>query len=65
MATETIIVEITAEAEVKVTTQGYSGKACLEATRKLEEALGVVTTSEPTAEMEHRGARHEQRHHRA
>lgn len=65
MPQETIIVEITAEAEVKVTTQGYSGKACLEATRSLEEALGEVSSNEATAEMQNRGVRHEQHRHRA
>lgn len=41
-----------------IETQGFDGPACLEATRKLKDALGVETAQEPTAEMDAAHAAH-------
>lgn len=46
-----IEVEVNIKGEVKITTQGYVGSECQEATKSLSAALGVVVSDEPTAEM--------------
>jgi hypothetical protein len=38
-----IIVDVSPEGNVKIDAVGYEGKACEQATKALEEALGVVT----------------------
>jgi len=43
-------IEITADGEVKITVKGAPGGECLELTRALEEALGVVTDRQMTSE---------------
>ena len=42
MSTPEILVTIDAEGNVTVATKGYKGKACLEASRFVEETLGDV-----------------------
>lgn len=37
--------------DVTVTTRGFAGKSCQDATRQLEAALGATTGDAPTAEM--------------
>lgn len=37
--------------DVTVTTRGFTGKSCQDATRQLEAALGAVQSDMPTAEM--------------
>ena len=45
-----IIVEIKPDGSVKVKAEGYEGESCYEATRALEDKLGVVTDTERTSE---------------
>lgn len=45
-----IDIEITPDGEVKLTVKGVSGAACLELTRGIEEALGLVVSREKTSE---------------
>lgn len=51
-----IEVEITPEGEVQIRPVGYKGTACQDATRKLEQVLGEVTSDKPTPEMLEREA---------
>lgn len=44
----TITVEIAPDGSVKITTAGYRGRTCQDATRALERALGTVTSDTPT-----------------
>lgn len=46
-----INVKIDAEGNATITTRGFKGKACLEATKDLEEALGVKTKTTLTPEF--------------
>jgi hypothetical protein len=41
--------------ETQVTTRGFAGASCQVASQFLEQALGMVTTDQPTAEA-HQGA---------
>ena len=45
-----IDIEITADGEVKLTVRGAPGGECLELTKALEEALGLVTDRQMTSE---------------
>lgn len=45
-----IEVEIAIDGAVVVKTTGYKGKSCQDATKQLEQALGVVTSDVKTAE---------------
>ncbi len=38
-----IIIEITSEGQVHITTKGYSGKACIEESQFLKDLLGTET----------------------
>ena len=49
MSTIEIIVD--AKGEATVQTKGFSGSSCREASKALEQALGVVQSDTPTAEM--------------
>jgi hypothetical protein len=49
MNTIEIIVDVKGEATVQ--TKGFSGSACREASKALEQALGLVQSDTPTAEM--------------
>jgi hypothetical protein len=46
-------IEITADGEVKITVKGAPGGECLDLTKALEEALGVVTDRQMTSEFYH------------
>jgi hypothetical protein len=45
-----IIVTVSIKGEVKVHTEGFSGSGCMEASRRIEEALGAAGEIEKTAE---------------
>jgi hypothetical protein len=46
-----IIIDIPLEGEITITTKGFTGKACKEATASLEKAFGSKVSSDtPTAE---------------
>jgi hypothetical protein len=47
------IIEITVspQGEVTVQTKGYAGSSCLQSSRLLEEALGVVSSDKKTLEF--------------
>lgn len=45
-----IEVVVSPTGETKVQTRGYDGAACLQATKFLEQALGVVTADRKTSE---------------
>ena len=49
MKTIEIIVDVKGEATVQ--TKGFSGSGCREASKALEQALGVVQSDTPTADM--------------
>ena len=51
MNSRTIEVVISPKGEITVQTKGYSGSDCLQASRLLEEALGIKTTDAKTAEF--------------
>jgi hypothetical protein len=51
---ETITVEIGSDGSTKVSTKGFKGKACKDATKQLEKALGKVTSDSDTPEMNER-----------
>ncbi len=46
-----IEVVVSPTGETKVQTEGYAGAACLEASKFLEQALGVVTTEHKTPDF--------------
>ncbi len=46
-----IDVVIDEKGDVTVTTRGFAGKSCQDATKQLEAALGATTGDQPTAEM--------------
>ncbi len=46
-----IEVTVSPQGEATVQTRGYTGSACLEASRSLEQALGARTTETMTAEF--------------
>ena len=50
MNTKTITIEISTDGQVKITTEGFTGIACKDATKTLEQALGAVTSDTPTRE---------------
>lgn len=47
-----ITIEIDKDGNTKVATSGYRGKECKQATKAIEDALGMTTSDESTAEME-------------
>ena len=49
--TKTIEVIVSPRGETTVQTRGFTGPACLEAARRLEQSLGVITTEQKTAEF--------------
>jgi len=53
-----ITVNISEAGDVEVSTKGFAGKACQDATRQLEAALGATTADTPTAEMMKRNTAH-------
>lgn len=48
MTSKSIIVTISAEGEAEIEAHGFSDGACLEATKDLEQALGVVSDRKRT-----------------
>jgi len=63
-AGEEIIIEISPAGEVKISTRGFKGKACKDATKKLEEALGEVERDQETEEF-YQQSQKIQSHHKA
>ncbi len=59
-----ILMEVSPEGEIKITTSGYKGTECLKATEALERALGKKTSDQPTAEMKQTEARSDARTNR-
>ena len=51
MKEEKIIITINDMGETMIEVAGVKGKACLDLTRKLEQALGIVTKRESKREM--------------
>jgi len=48
---KTIEITIDAKGEVVVQTKGFTGSACKDASRFIEQALGEKTAEQPTAEF--------------
>lgn len=48
---EEIIIDVAPDGTTKITTKGFKGKSCKEATKAIEEALGTVVNDIPTPEM--------------
>jgi hypothetical protein len=46
-----IEVTVTPQGEVTVQTRGYAGADCLQASKFLEQALGIVSVEQKTAEL--------------
>lgn len=53
-----IIIEVSPTGQTTITTQGFKGKACKDATAALEKALGVITSDTPTREANEREELH-------
>ena len=47
---KTIEIEVSPQGKTKITTRGYAGQCCQDATRDLEKALGKVAQETKTAE---------------
>ena len=47
----TIEIIIFPAGQTRITTRGYTGTACKDATRELERALGIIQSDSPTTEM--------------
>ena len=50
MRIPTIEIIVSTNGSTRMTTHGYAGTSCQEATRELERALGLVTQEQKTAE---------------
>jgi hypothetical protein len=48
---KTIEITVDAKGECTVQTKGFAGSSCREASKFVEQALGVVQSDTPTAEM--------------
>ena len=46
-----IIVDVSPEGKVNISTKGFAGKSCKEATKAMEDALGAVVKDVETPEM--------------
>lgn len=51
MAIKEIIVTVDTHGQVTIAPKGYKGKSCLEATKQIEEALGIAGKRNHTAEF--------------
>jgi hypothetical protein len=51
-----ILIDVAPNGEVQITTKGFKGRSCKEATAELEKALGAVVTDVDTPEMHLREA---------
>jgi hypothetical protein len=49
---QTIIVDIDQDAKTTITTKGFQGKACMDATAELEQAMGMKTDDRKTPEYD-------------
>jgi len=49
--TRTIEIVVSPDGETKITTSGYTGASCQNATKALERALGQVTSEERTPDF--------------
>ena len=47
----TIEIIVSPQGETKITTKGFAGRKCQDATRELERALGTKTADKKTAEF--------------
>ena len=47
----TIEIQISPTGEIRLTTQGFSGATCRDASQALERALGIIQSDRPTQEM--------------
>jgi len=54
MSNSTIIITIAPTGDVTIKAEGYRGSTCEDATRALEEALGVTQSRRRTPEYDHR-----------
>ncbi len=52
---QTVNVIINKDGSTEISVEGIQGGGCLKATQSLEEALGVVNTRTPTADMGKKG----------
>ena len=48
---KTIEITVSPKGETKIETKGFAGSSCREASRNLEQALGLVQGDAPTAEL--------------
>jgi hypothetical protein len=48
---KTIEIIIDPQGKIRLQTKGYSGISCKEASKAIEQALGLVQTDQPTPEM--------------
>ena len=46
-----IVIIVSPSGQVSVQTRGFTGSSCRQASRVLEQALGIVQSDQPTAEM--------------
>ena len=49
--TKTIEITITPKGETKISTSGFTGSSCQDATRELERAIGATTDEQLTGEF--------------
>ena len=47
----TIEIIVSPAGQTRITTRGYTGTACKDATRELERALGIIQSDSPTPEL--------------
>lgn len=61
------VIEVTVSptGETSIQTKGYSGGDCLQASKFLEKALGIVATEQKTAEFYHGVETNQQQENRA
>ena len=48
---KTIEIVVDAKGEATIQTKGFSGSSCHDASKAIEQALGIVQSDKPTAEM--------------
>lgn len=48
---KTIEILVSPQGQTTLTTKGFAGSSCREASRALEQALGLVESDQPTAEL--------------
>lgn len=55
----TIQIIIDPQGQVRLQTQGFSGASCREASKSLEQALGLIESDQPTPELYQQAASQE------